>query len=160
MLKVLKRYVMPMKRSNVAGSKNSSPGDFSLTYIRLLGALIAGAETVFSSYPGTLHSVGMFSHLSPRLSLKLFHLDDFYMTHSAQMTIIETTVVNYNPDLNHNIVPISVPEWIRVVVANRLAKSGPEWIENFFRFNDGTYNNQWMIADYKLFTPGQPPQPK
>jgi len=81
------------------------------------------------------------------------------MTYPANMTIIETTIANYNLDLYHNIVPISVPEWMRAVVANRLASSGPEWVENFFVFNDGTYNNEWMIADFKLFTPRTQPQP-
>ncbi len=75
------------------------------------------------------------------------------------MTIIETTIENNNPDLFHNILPISVPEWIRIVVANRLANSGADWVEKFFVFNDGTYNNEWMIADYKQFTPGTPPKP-
>lgn len=80
------------------------------------------------------------------------------MTKTPKLTVIETTVVNYNDDLTHNIIPISVPEWMRAMVANRLANSGQEWVNKFFLFNDGTYNNQWMIADYKLFTPGQLPQ--
>ncbi|CAF4013335.1 unnamed protein product [Rotaria sp. Silwood2] len=124
MLKVIKRYVMPLKRSSAAESP-----------------LVPGADIIFSSYPGTLHSV-----------------DDFYMTHPAQMTIIETTIVNNNRNLLHNIIPISVPEWIRVVISNRLANSGREWIDKFFLYNDGTYNNQWMITDFKRFTPKNKPQ--
>jgi hypothetical protein len=81
------------------------------------------------------------------------------MTNPGQLTVIETTIVNYNDALSHNIIPISVPEWIRVVVANRLANTGQEWIDKFFAFNDGTYNNQWMISDFKLFTPGELPKP-
>ena len=42
------------------------------------------------------------------------------------------------------------------MAANRLAKSSPEWVNVFQRHNDGAYNNQWMILDYKLFTPGKP----
>ena len=80
------------------------------------------------------------------------------MTHPANLAIIETTIVNYNDDLNHNIIPISVPEWMRIVVANRLANSGQEWIDKFFLFNDGTYNNQWMISDFKKFTKGKAPE--
>lgn len=80
------------------------------------------------------------------------------MTHPAQMAIIETTIGNSNTDLYHNILPISVPEWMRIVVANRLANSGKEWVDKFFVFNDGTYNNEWMITDYKQFTPGSPPK--
>ena len=81
------------------------------------------------------------------------------MTSSANLTVIETTIDNYNEDLYHNIHPISVPEWMRVMVANRLANSGKEWVDNFFIFNDGTYNNEWMITDFKHFTPGTPPKP-
>jgi hypothetical protein len=80
------------------------------------------------------------------------------MTYPANLTVIETTIENYNDDLFNNIIPISVPEWIRVVVANRLANNGQEWVDKFFIFNDGTYNNQWMITDFKLFTPGTPPK--
>ncbi len=80
------------------------------------------------------------------------------MTHPGQMTIIETTIDNYNEDLYHNILPISVPEWMRIVVANRLANSGKEWVDKFFVFNDGTYNNQWMITDFKQFTSGSSPK--
>jgi hypothetical protein len=81
------------------------------------------------------------------------------MTYPAKLTIIETTISNFNENLFHNIIPISVPEWMRVVVANRLASSGQEWVKQFFIFNDGTYNNQWMITDFKKFTPNLPPQP-
>lgn len=79
------------------------------------------------------------------------------MTRPANMTIIETTIVNYNDILYQNIIPISVPEWMRVVVANRLSNSGKDWVDRFFVYNDGTYNNQWMISDFKQFTPGKNP---
>ena len=81
------------------------------------------------------------------------------MTYPANIVIIETTIGNYNEDLYHNILPISVPEWMRVVVANRLSNSGKEWVNKFYVYNDGTYNNEWMVADYKQFTPGAPPKP-
>ena len=47
-----------------------------------------------------------------------------------------------------------VLEWIRNVVANRLALDGATWADVFKRFNSGTYNNQWMIVDYNKFIPG------
>jgi len=37
-----------------------------------------------------------------------------------------------------------------------MASNGPEWAEIFSRYNSGTYNNQWFVVDYKLFTIGQP----
>ncbi len=75
------------------------------------------------------------------------------MTSPSNLTVIETTIGNYNESLYRNINPISVPEWMRIIVANRLANSGKEWIDKFFTFNDGTYNNEWMITDFKLFIP-------
>ena len=80
------------------------------------------------------------------------------MTRPTNLTVLETTIDIYNIDLYKNIQPQSVPEWMRVTVANRLAMSGVEWVDKFFKYNDGTYNNEWMIVDYKQFTPGQPPK--
>jgi hypothetical protein len=57
MLKVIKRYSMPLKRSTAVGSKISNVLSLISMYY-YLGATIAGADVVFSSYPGTLHSVG------------------------------------------------------------------------------------------------------
>jgi hypothetical protein len=81
------------------------------------------------------------------------------MTRPANLTVVETTLDNYNDDLYRTLQPTSVPEWMRVIVANRLANSGREWVKKFFMYNDGTYNNEWMIADFKQFTPGQAPKP-
>ena len=48
----------------------------------------------------------------------------------------------------------SVLEGVRATVANRLATTGEQWTELFRKRNSGTYNNQWMVVDYKLFKPG------
>ena len=46
-------------------------------------------------------------------------------------------------------------EPVRVMAANRLARSGKEWTEMMAQHNGGTYNNQWMVIDYtKLGTDG------
>lgn len=50
-------------------------------------------------------------------------------------------------------------EFVRNTVANRLATSGPEWAEIFSAYNSGTYNNEWLLFDYKLFTPRAPLRP-
>ena len=71
----------------------------------------------------------------------------------------ETTIGNSNNDLWKYVVPQTVFEWVRTVVANRLAPTGARWSELFERHNSGTYNNQWMILNYNLFTPGKPLQP-
>ncbi|XP_069727387.1 putative phospholipase B-like 2 [Phaenicophaeus curvirostris] len=99
---------------------------------------IPGSVQVFSSYPGTI-----------------FSGDDFYILSSGLVTL-ETTIGNNNPARWKYLDPRgSVLEWLRNIVANRLARSGPEWAAVFRQFNSGTYNNQWMVVDYKAFTPGK-----
>jgi len=95
----------------------------------------------FSSYPGVIPSG-----------------DDYYLT-SQKLAIVETTNEVMNQSLYQFTTIKTVPYWIRIVVANRMATSGAEWVDVFGLYNSGTYNNQWMIVDYKLFTPGQPLQP-
>ncbi|XP_054700712.1 putative phospholipase B-like 2 [Grus americana] len=104
---------------------------------------IPGSVQVFSSYPGTI-----------------FSGDDFYIL-SSGLVALETTIGNNNPARWKYLDPRgSVLEWLRNIVANRLARSGPEWAAVFRQFNSGTYNNQWMVVDYNVFTPGRasPPQ--
>uniref|UniRef100_A0A6Q2XT70 Phospholipase B-like n=1 Tax=Esox lucius TaxID=8010 RepID=A0A6Q2XT70_ESOLU len=98
---------------------------------------IPGGTQAFSSYPGSIYSG-----------------DDFYILSSGLVTM-ETTIGNSNPSLWKFVQPTgAVMEWLRNIVANRLAANGKEWAEIFSKHNSGTYNNQWMIVDYKHFTPG------
>jgi len=95
----------------------------------------------FSSYPGNLYSG-----------------DDFYIT-SSNLVVMETT----NEVMNRTLYKLyatteTVPYWIRITVANRMASSGEEWSAIFAQYNSGTYNNQWIIVDNKVFTPGVPIQ--
>ncbi|NWI17870.1 PLBLB protein, partial [Crypturellus soui] len=77
------------------------------------------------------------------------------LTSPLPQVTLETTIGNNNPALWKYIRPQgSVLEWLRNIVANRLARSGAEWAALFRRFNSGTYNNQWMVVDYKAFSPG------
>lgn len=97
------------------------------------------AETVmFSGFPAALASI-----------------DDFFMT-SQKLVITETTNDIFNMSLYDFVVPETVPYWIRAVVASRLATTSKEWHDIFYLHNSGTYNNQWMVADYKKFVPHQP----
>ena len=95
--------------------------------------VIPGAKQSFSSYPGILMSG-----------------DDFYILSSGLATM-ETTIGNMNKELWKYITFESVMEGVRTIVANRLAINGLEWCQIFQKHNSGTYNNQWMIADYKKF---------
>jgi len=81
--------------------------------------------------------------------------DDFYIT-EQKLVIIETSNSIFNNSLYDLITPQTLPYWVRNMVANRLATCGQEWHELFYRFNSGTYNNQWSVVDYKKFTPRQP----
>ncbi|XP_075218660.1 putative phospholipase B-like 2 [Lycorma delicatula] len=102
---------------------------------------IPGEIITFSSYPGIINSI-----------------DDFY-TISSNIAVQETTIGNSNQVLWQYVTPEDqVLEFVRVMVANRLATSGKSWTEIFSKRNSGTYNNQWMIIDFNKFTPRKPPK--
>ena len=84
---------------------------------------------VFSSYPGSLSSI-----------------DDFYYLDS-KLVVMETTNSNFNDTLYDLLKPETLLTWVRVMLANRLASSGEEWIEIFKKENSGTYNNQFQVLD-------------
>lgn len=92
--------------------------------------------SAFSGYPGSI-----------------FSGDDYHIL-SSQLVTMETTNGNSNPELWKYVQPDTNLEWIRTIVANRLSTSGKTWVEVFSKFNSGTYNNQWMIIDYKKFEKG------
>lgn len=113
--------------------------DFPFTVSGNKGEIIPGRKASFSSYPGLMTSG-----------------DDFYML-SSGMVSQETTIGNSNPDLWKYVYAEGIVlEWMRTLVANRLARTAAEWTYLFGTHNSGTYNNEWMVLDYKLFTPGEP----
>jgi hypothetical protein len=79
--------------------------------------------------------------------------DDWYMT-SHQLAVQETTSGVYGDSLNKFVVPVSVSEFLRVMVATYLAADGETWTTLFARENSGTYNNQYMVVDFKRYSPG------
>ncbi|EHA97662.1 Putative phospholipase B-like 2 [Heterocephalus glaber] len=144
-------------------------------------ALAPGNKLVFSSYPGTIFSAddfyilgsGLEQHagfpqgLLPREKLGAHlcmppmptkELEEQVPKPGAGCEVtLETTIGNRNPALWKYVEPQGcVLEWVRNTVANRLAVDGASWADIFKRFNSGTYNNQWMIVDYKAFIPGRP----
>ncbi|KFM70112.1 putative phospholipase B-like 2, partial [Stegodyphus mimosarum] len=103
--------------------------------------VIPGHTSTFSSQPGLI-----------------FSQDDFYLI-SSGLVAIETTIGNSNTSLYDFVTPEgTILEWQRNIIANRLAKDGRQWANLFEIMNSGTYNNQWMIVDYKKFMPGKPLQ--
>jgi len=53
-------------------------------------------------------------------------------------------------------IALQVLEFVRAMVANRLASSPNSWINIFKLHNSGTYNNQWMVVLYAAFHRGDP----
>jgi hypothetical protein len=93
----------------------------------------------FSSYPGMIYSS-----------------DDFYVLDSG-LFVTETTINVMDFELYKGLGPeVGVHAWIRNVVANRLSSTGKQWTEIYSHEASGTYNNQWMIVDLKLFEPNKP----
>ncbi|XP_021942311.1 putative phospholipase B-like 2 isoform X2 [Zootermopsis nevadensis] len=100
---------------------------------------VPGHVITFSSYPGTIQSG-----------------DDFYVT-SAGLVTLETTTGNSNHSLWQYVkAEGQVLEQVRTMVANRLGHCGMSWSKAFTLYNSGTYNNQWMVVDYKRFKKGTP----
>eukprot|EP00047_Mylnosiga_fluctuans_P003856 m.231332 g.231332 ORF g.231332 m.231332 type:complete len:629 (+) comp12198_c0_seq1:540-2426(+) len=88
----------------------------------------------FSSYPGALYSG-----------------DDFIMMPDTQLVVSETTNDIFNNSLYGGLQPRgTVITWLRSMVASRMAATAPEWTQLFAKYNSGTYNNQYMVVDYKL----------
>ena len=104
------------------------------------GRRVPAERVSFSSYPAVLNSG-----------------DDFYVT-SAGLVVQETTIGNSNPDLATTFVsPLTLMEWLRNMLANRMAKSGLDWPGLYALHNSGSYCNQNMILDYNLFEPVRMP---
>ena len=110
---------------------------FAFNSLQSNGKPIAGHSVAFSSYPGLISSA-----------------DDYYIL-SSGLVVQETTNENHNQSLFLNITADNIVfEFVRNVLANRLANSGKEWTQLFGEYNSGTYNNQFMVLDYKLFKKG------
>ena len=113
---------------------------YSLHYSTVTGGQekVPGHTLTMSSFAGTILST-----------------DDF-LTINTGLVTTETTISLYNSSLFQTLDPASqLFESVRVMTANRLATTGEEWTEIMARNNGGTYNNQWMVVDNKLFRPHQ-----
>jgi len=94
--------------------------------------------SIFSSYPGFIPSG-----------------DDWLIT-DQYLTVAETTNSVMNQSLYEFTTTETVPYWIRSTVAVRMSVTGEDWVQNFAKYNSGTYNNQWIVVDYKLHKKGEP----
>ena len=108
------------------------------TMLRLYKTYKFQVAVSFSSYGGLIESK-----------------DDWYVT-SNGLVAQETTNPQNNATLSRlYVVPKTISEFMRVLMANYLSNTAPQWADIFDTLNSGTYNNQWMCVDMKLFTPGK-----
>eukprot|EP00397_Hematodinium_sp_SG-2012_P020664 GEMP01021305.1.p1 GENE.GEMP01021305.1~~GEMP01021305.1.p1 ORF type:complete len:654 (+),score=169.78 GEMP01021305.1:147-2108(+) len=108
----------------------------------LLGAETAANLIAMSSYPGMISSG-----------------DEWYMMGSG-LVVMDTTLEILDPSLYDKVqdfpVNAHIPNFIHIMVCNRLARSASHWAELFeTAVNTGTYNAQWMIVDYNNFVQHQ-----
>lgn len=94
----------------------------------------------FSSYPGVTGST-----------------DDYYLMDSG-LVVTETTLSMLTDEPYDKLDDNSgkVPDFMRIMLANRLSKTGKDWSEWMRKSSTGTYCSQWMVVDYNKFKPGQP----
>ena len=84
-------------------------------------------------------------------------VDDFWVNDKG-LLVLETTMHNFNRTLYDLYVkPESVMTWLRAYHAMFATDNGQNWTEHFIRYNSGTYNNEYLIVDTKLFEAGTKP---
>jgi len=92
---------------------------------------------LFSSYPGFLLSS-----------------DDYYQLYPSNLLVWETTNSIFNRTLYGFVQPTTVLTWMRTIIANRMGTNGEAWCDVFSKYNSGTYNNQWGVVNYALYSKG------
>lgn len=86
---------------------------------------LKSAHMTFSSYPGTISST-----------------DDFYVMNGA-LVITETTLEILNEN-SYSLVARDdkyVPDYMRIIINNRLAHTAADWVKWLKFVNTGTYNS-------------------
>eukprot|EP00933_Yihiella_yeosuensis_P076555 TRINITY_DN8637_c0_g1_i1.p1 TRINITY_DN8637_c0_g1~~TRINITY_DN8637_c0_g1_i1.p1 ORF type:complete len:685 (+),score=160.76 TRINITY_DN8637_c0_g1_i1:130-2184(+) len=108
----------------------------------LPAAETSATQVAFSSYPGVISST-----------------DDFYIMNSG-IAVQETSLEMIDPLTWDRVLDFpahgSIPNFMHLMIANRMAKSSPHWARLFSRVNTGTFTSQWMVIDYNQFTPAAP----
>jgi hypothetical protein len=108
---------------------------FSFPHVSLHPSFV-NKKFSMASYPGYLSST-----------------DDWVTAYDSQILVTETTNECLSRKrLREYVQPNSVTTVVRSIVASVMSNSGSEWFDVFSRENSGTYNNQWIIVDFKPFT--------
>jgi len=130
MLRIMKTYKFPLSLTEYRARFASS--DYKSELDEENGVF----TVIFSAYPGLLSS-----------------FDDFYVIVDRGLVVTETTNDICNKTLFSLIKPDTLMCWERTMVADMLATDGKSWTDIFVKFNSGTYNNQFIIMDTRLFKP-------
>jgi len=76
------------------------------------------------------------------------------MMPDQSLVMLQTSLGLINTSLYSTVGPNALLAWQRVRTANFQATGGQQWCNTMGRYNSGTYENQYMVVDNKLFTPG------
>jgi hypothetical protein len=108
---------------------------------------LGGSETIadqiaFSSYPGAVSST-----------------DDFYIMDSG-LAVMETSLVLLDQAAWRKVLDFPnyphIPNFVHLMISNRMAKSAAHWARLFTDVNTGTQPSQWMVVDYNQFQASKP----
>jgi len=95
---------------------------------------VTAKKISFSSYPGCVSST-----------------DDYYLMDNG-LAITETTL---SIPTEQRYPPAgTVPDFVRIMASNRLATTAEDWVQQMVDSATGTYSSQWLVVDYKQFSPG------
>merc|ERR1719440_482048 len=104
------------------------------------GAATMATKIAFSSYPGLISST-----------------DDYYVM-SSGLGVMDTSIEILNPFIWDKVQDFPgqphIPNFVHLMITNRMAKNGAHWTRLFAKQNTGTYASQWMIVDYNRFKTG------
>lgn len=95
--------------------------------------IVKSSHMIFTSRPGDMESK-----------------DDYYIMNS-NLAVFETSLLNYNTTNYQEFHFNSLPCWLRVLIANRMATNASQWAQAFFTYRSGTHNNQWVVVDYNQY---------
>jgi hypothetical protein len=97
------------------------------------------SRIAMSSYPGAVTST-----------------DEFYVM-SSGLTVMDTSLEILDSTLWNKILQFpaykNIPNFVHLMIANRMAKGAPDWAKLYSRTNTGTRTSQWMVVDYNQFSP-------
>lgn len=140
------------------------PGNADLLVSHVSGGPYSGMTKILKRYSFNLHTTAKSKdkiagnvYAISSTPGKLSSGDDFYLLANG-LVLMTTGFEVHNASLYRFVTPRCVFEFVRAVVANRLATSAKEWIDIYTRNPSGTNSKQWMIVDYSKFQKGKQPQ--